>query len=83
MRVLLIVMARLWYNNNCAAQTQKRYIGKSGESPDAVIPGEAKYILPAFTEGTAFLRSGASVKQRFNYNCLLDEMRFLNPTEQQ
>lgn len=78
MRVLLIVMACLWYNNNCAAQAQKKYIVKSGESPDAVIPAEAKYILPAFTEGTAFLRSGASVKQRFNYNCLLDEMQFLN-----
>ena len=78
MRVLLILIACLWYNNYCAAQAQKRYIVKAGESPDEVIPGEAKYILPAFTEGTAFLRSGASVKQRFNYNYLLDEMQFLN-----
>lgn len=78
MRILLILMACLWYNNNCVAQAQKRHVVKAGESPDEVIPDEAKYVLPAFTAGTAFLRSGASVKQRFNYNCLLDEMQFLN-----
>lgn len=78
MRVLLILIACLYYNNYCAAQAQKNYIVKAGEAPDEVIPGEAKYILPAFTEGTAFLRSGAFVKQRFNYNHLLDEMQFLN-----
>ena len=78
MRVLLILIASLWYNNYCAAQALKRYIVKAGEAPDEVIPDEAKYIFPAFTEGTAFLRSGASVKQQFNYNHLLDEMQFLN-----
>ncbi|HRO44642.1 hypothetical protein [Agriterribacter sp.] len=78
MRVLLILIACFWYNNDCAGQAQKRYIVKAGEAPDEAIPGEAKYIFPSFTEGTAFLRSGASVKQQFNYNHLLDEMQFLN-----
>lgn len=78
MRVLLILMICLCYNNYCAAQVQKKYIVKAGEAPDEVIPDEAKYILPAFTKGIAFLRSGAFVNQRFNYNYLLDEIQFLN-----
>lgn len=78
MRVLFILIACLYYNNYCAAQAQKNYIVKAGEAPDEVIPGEVKYIFPAFKEGTVFLRSGAFVKQQFNYNHLLDEMQFLN-----
>ncbi|MBX3256610.1 MAG: hypothetical protein KF862_20910 [Chitinophagaceae bacterium] len=62
------------------AQDPKTYPVKAGESPDIVIPAEAKYFLPAFTDGSAFLRNGALSKQLFNYNRLLDEMQFLTPS---
>lgn len=78
MRILLIFALCMWYANYSRAQANKTHLVKAGEAPDKAIPDEAKYILPAFTGGTAFLRSGASVKQRFNYNYLLDEMQFLN-----
>jgi hypothetical protein len=35
------------------------------------------YVLPDFTNGTAFLRDGTSSTQRFNYNYLQDEMQFI------
>lgn len=59
------------------AQTNKAWPVKAGEVPKDVLPKEAIYVLPAFTNGTAFFRNGASVQQRFNYNFLLNEMHFL------
>ncbi|MBX2925792.1 MAG: hypothetical protein KF746_26595 [Chitinophagaceae bacterium] len=56
------------------------YPVKAGLSPDAAIPSEAKYFLPEFAGGAAFLRNGAVSKHLFNYNRLLDEMQFLTPT---
>lgn len=71
--VLLILVAQSMYG-----QTRRGYPVNAGQSPGKVIPDSAKYLLPAFTEGTAFLRSGGSLPMRFNYNYLLDEMQFLN-----
>ncbi len=61
-----------------SAQTGNTYPVKMGEIPDKVIPNEAMYLLPGFTQGVVFFKDGTSSKQRFNYNSLLDEMRFIN-----
>lgn len=61
-----------------SAQTEKMYAVKMGEIPDKVIPAEAIYLLPRFTQGSAFFKNGSSSKQQFNYNSLLDEMHFIN-----
>lgn len=61
------------------AQKPQTYPVKAGQSPDLFIPAEAKYFLPKFAEGTAFLRNGAVSRHTFNYNRLLDEMQFITP----
>ncbi|MEO8412498.1 MAG: hypothetical protein ABI472_02520 [Ginsengibacter sp.] len=61
-----------------AATAQKEYPVKAGEIPNEVLPNEAMYVFPAFTEGVAWFKNGTSSTQRFNYNFLLDEMHFIN-----
>lgn len=79
MRVGSLVVFCMLFVQHTGAQTQRGYLVKAGETPDNAIPGEVKYLLPVFTEGTASLRSGGSVHMRFNYNLLLGEMQFLDP----
>src|SRR6478609_7956182 len=78
MRIRLIVAVCIFCIAKASAQTEKMYAVKIGEVPDQVIPREAIYLLPAFTQGSAFFKNGSSSKQRFNYNSLLDEMHFIN-----
>ena len=79
MRVAAMVALFILFVQHILAQTQKGYPVKAGQSPSHAIPDQAKYLLPSFTAGTASLRSGGSVRSRFNYNFLLDEMQFLDP----
>ena len=61
-----------------AAQKGKPWPVKVGEIPNKVLPIEAMYVLPNFTNGIAFLRDGTTSAQRFNYNYLQDEMQFID-----
>lgn len=60
------------------AQGSKEYPVKAGEIPDNVLPNEAKYVLPAFKQGTAMFRNKTSNTRLFNYNFLLNEMHFIS-----
>lgn len=63
----------------CAnAQSAKRFLVKAGEIPEKTIPAEEIYFLPSFTSGIATLKNGAKSSQKFNYNCLIDELQFLS-----
>lgn len=75
MRLLLLLIILCFHN---ASAQSKEYPVLAGEIPDKVLPYEAKYLLPAFTKGTAFLRDGSSSTYLFNYNFLLDEMHFVS-----
>ncbi|MEX6689606.1 hypothetical protein QTN47_19030 [Danxiaibacter flavus] len=61
-----------------SAQKNKEYPVKAGEVPNAVLPGEAKYVLPAFKQGTAMFKNKTSNSRLFNYNYLLNEMHFIS-----
>ncbi len=78
MKIRLILAVCIFCVAKGSAQTEKMYSVKMGEIPDKVIPGEATYLLPGFTQGLVFFKDGTSSKQRFNYNSLLDEMHFIN-----
>ena len=78
MKILLILALCIFCIAKGSAQTEKIYSVKMGEVPNKVIPREAIYLLPAFTQGTVFFKDGSSSTQRFNYNSLLDEMHFIN-----
>ena len=78
MRIQLIVAVCIFCIVKASAQTEKMYAVKIGEIPNQVIPGEAIYLLPRFTQGTVFLKNGSSSKQLLNFNSLLDEMHFIN-----
>lgn len=61
-----------------SAQNIGNYVVKAGEIPEkAISPGDI-YFFPAFTKGTAILKNGSTSAQKFNYNCLLDELQFLS-----
>lgn len=70
----LLVFAMLWGQT----QPQERFIVKPGEIPEKVLPAEAVYYFPAFTKGELSFKTGGKTSQRFNYNCLLDELQFLS-----
>ena len=78
MKIQLILAVCILYIANVSAQTENIYPVKMGEIPDEVIPKEASYLLPGFTQGVVFFKDGTFSKQRFNYNSLLDEMHFIN-----
>ncbi len=60
------------------AQQRKIYSIKAGEIPAQVLPDEAMYVLPSFTDGQLFFRDGSYARQKFNYNCAVGEMQFIN-----
>lgn len=60
------------------AQNEKRFLVKAGEIPGNAIPAEEIYFFSSFTKGIATLKDGTKSTQQFNYNCLLDELQFLN-----
>jgi hypothetical protein len=78
MRIRLIVAVCIFCIAKASPQTEKMYAIKIAEIPDQVIPGEAIYLLPGFTQGSVFFKNGSSSKQRFYYNSLLDEKHFIN-----
>ncbi len=78
MKIRLILAVCLFCIAKDYAQTEKMYSVKIGEVADQVIPAEAIYLLPGFTQGIVFFKDGSSSTQRFNYNSLLDEMHFIN-----
>ena len=78
MKILLILAMCIFCIVKGSAQTEKVYSVKMGEVPDKIIPREAVYLLPGFTQGVAFLKDGSSSTERFNYNSLLDEMHFIS-----
>ena len=78
MKIPFILAICLFWIAEVSAQTEKTYSVKMGEVPDKVIPAEALYLLPDFTQGVAFFKDGSSSTQRFNYNSLLDEMHYIN-----
>jgi len=78
MKILLILVICLFCIVQGYAQTEEMYFVKMGEVPAKIIPREAVYLLPGFTQGVVFLKDGSSSTQRFNYNSLLDEMHFIN-----
>jgi hypothetical protein len=78
MKILLVIAMCIFCIAKGSAQTEKLYSVKMGEVPEKIIPREAVYLLPRFTQGTVFLKDGSSSTQRFNYNSLLDEMHFIN-----
>lgn len=61
-----------------AAQTNKRFLVKSGEVPEKVIPAEEIYFFPSFTSGTATLKNGSKSTGKFNYNCFSGDLLFLS-----
>lgn len=78
MRLATFVLAILiLHSANAFGQVQNGFPVKAGEIPDEVIPFHVRYTFPEFTEGSATLRSGTTSRQKFNYNCLLDEMQFI------
>lgn len=77
MRTSLVIAFCLLFINHLTAQQRKTYVVKAGEIPLEVLPNEAMYSLPAFTNGTVFLRDGTTSRQKFNYNIPLDEMHFI------
>ncbi|MFT3748599.1 MAG: hypothetical protein QM768_09795 [Agriterribacter sp.] len=79
MRILMIAVTIIIHSICALAQIQNGFPVKAGEIPDQVIPFNARYIFPEFKEGKATLRNGATSRQKFNYNCLLDEMQFITP----
>ena len=78
MKILLILAMSIFCIVKGSAQTEKVYSVKMGEVPDKIIPREAVYLLPGFTQGVVFLKDGSSSTQRFNYNSLLDEIHFIS-----
>ncbi len=60
------------------AQRSIEYPVKAGEIPDKALPVEARYVLPAFQEGTAMFKNKTSNTRLFNFNILLNEMHFIS-----
>jgi hypothetical protein len=77
MRGLAIAAIFLLAVTTLSAQDTKRYIVRAGEIPSKVLPAEAVYVLPVFTQGTVYMRDGSRSRQKFNYNIVLDEMQFI------
>lgn len=77
MKTRLILAICIFCVAKGSAQREKMYSVKMGEVPNKVIPREAVYLLPGFTQGIVFFKDGSSSMQRFNYNSLLDEMHFI------
>ncbi len=80
MRLLIFFLLLVTATIHGHAQNAKTYLVRAGESPDMILPQEAKYFFPAFTEGTVFMKDKSSSRQRLNYSKLLDEMQFLTVT---
>jgi len=78
MKIVLILAICIFCIAKGYGQTEEVYSVKMGEVPDKVIPPEAIYLLPGFTQGIVFFKDRTSSTQRFNYNSLLDEMHFIN-----
>ncbi len=74
-RAITLLLVFIYFGG--IAQTPGRYIVKPGEIPDKVLPAEAVYYFPAFVKGELAFKNGGKSQQRFNYNCLLDELQFL------
>lgn len=79
-RILTIAIIIILHSTWVLAQIKNGFPVKAGEIPDQVIPFSARYLFPEFKEGNATLRNGATSRQKFNYNCLLDEMQFISPS---
>jgi hypothetical protein len=79
MKLLLLPVFVVFFSVIVAAQQNKTYPVKVGESPNKILPNEAQYVLAAFKQGTVKLRNGGSSTQQFNYNFLLDEIQFITP----
>lgn len=80
MKTRLMLALCLFCIANSYAQTDEVYSVRMGEVPDKVIPREAIYLLPDFTRGIISFKDGTVSTQRFDYNSLLDEMHFINPS---
>ena len=76
MKIFLLFITGAFCMVQVTAQRGETYPVRVGESPNKVIPAKVVYVLPDFTEGTAFLRDGTTSTQLFNYNILLDELQF-------
>ena len=66
------------YFFTASGQNSETYIVKAGEVPEKAISPAHIYFFSSFTNGTATLKNGSTSAQRFNYNCLLDELQFLS-----
>ncbi len=77
MRLLLIILIAILFNQNVFAQSNAGYVVKAGQVPNKVIPVQAMYVSPVFKPGVVNLSNGTASRQRLNYNIILDEMQFI------
>lgn len=76
---IVYVVTMLFSLQSLCAQKKIAYLVKAGETPAEVLPHDAMYALPAFTDGTIYLRDGTFSRQLLNYNFALGEMQFIGP----
>jgi hypothetical protein len=74
----LMFLIGVWFSNEAVAQTPS-YLIRAGESPNRVIPFQARYRYPEFRPGSVIYSDGKPPVVKLNYNFLIGEMQFINP----
>lgn len=82
MKGLLLLLSALLVQTVLLAQ-KKTYVEiKAGSKIMDVLTTADVLFYPQFTDGNVFFRDGTTVGAKLNYNCLFDEIHFIDPKGQ-
>jgi hypothetical protein len=82
MKAISIVISLILFLITClSAQNNKPFTVLAGTRVEDCIPFQEMYRFPEFLDGQVFMINGATVKTKFNYNLLLNEMQYLKSTD--
>ncbi len=78
MKALLLLVA-IFCHAALIAQNTTFVTVKAGAKVMDVLSMADVFYYPEFTSGRVFFRDGSGVEAKLNYNCLFDEMHFIDP----
>ena len=80
MKKLLVLSLCVVHSFIIVAQKKLVVTVKAGSNIMDVLPSSEIFSYPSFTPATVFFRNGATADARLNYNRVVDEMHFIDPT---
>lgn len=79
MKVVLLLLLALPGQTALRAQNKTFVEIKAGSQVTDVLTTADILLYPQFTDGSVFFRDGTTVGSKLNYNCLFDEIHFIDP----